>query len=83
MRHSLPPMRQTNPLSFLLLLLPQPAPHPAYHIPPTPAVLITICFYVGGYSTSWGSLAWLVAAEVVPLETRAAGFSLGSECGLY
>lgn len=41
------------------------------------AVLITICFYVGGYSTSWGSLAWLVAAEVVPLETRAAGFSLG------
>lgn len=38
-------------------------------------LVIVICIFVLGYGRSWGPLAWLVASEIFPLETRSAGQS--------
>lgn len=38
--------------------------------------LALLCIYIGGFVWSWGPLAWLVPAEIQPLETRSAAFSL-------
>ncbi|KAG9453916.1 hypothetical protein H6P81_006820 [Aristolochia fimbriata] len=38
-------------------------------------VVLLICLFVSGFAWSWGPLGWLVASEIFPLKTRAAGFS--------
>jgi len=40
------------------------------------AGLALLCIYVGGFVWSWGPLTCLVSAEIQPLETRSAAFSL-------
>nr|XP_019705720.1 hexose carrier protein HEX6 [Elaeis guineensis] len=39
-------------------------------------VLAIICFFVAGFSWSWGPLGWLVPSEIFPLEIRSAGQSI-------
>ncbi|XP_068644921.1 sugar transport protein 8-like, partial [Aristolochia californica] len=38
-------------------------------------VVLLICLFVSGFAWSWGPLGWLIASEIFPLKTRAAGFS--------
>jgi hypothetical protein len=44
-------------------------------LPPSAAAasLALMCFFVLGFSWSWGPLGWVIPAEVWPLEARAAG----------
>lgn len=39
-------------------------------------ILVCICCFIAAYSWSWGGLGWLIPAEIQPLATRSAGFSL-------
>ncbi|KAL6905331.1 hypothetical protein ACP4OV_002932 [Aristida adscensionis] len=39
-------------------------------------VLVTMCVFVAGFGWSWGPLAFLIPAEVCPLEIRSAGQSI-------
>ncbi|KAL0292501.1 UNVERIFIED_CONTAM: Hexose carrier protein HEX6 [Sesamum calycinum] len=40
------------------------------------SVLILMCIYAIGFSSSWGPLAWLVTSEIFSLEIRSAGQSI-------
>ncbi|KAL6185810.1 hypothetical protein ACLB2K_041933 [Fragaria x ananassa] len=39
-------------------------------------VVVLVCSFVGSFGWSWGPLAWLIASEIFPLETRSAGQSV-------
>ncbi|URD94986.1 hexose carrier protein [Musa troglodytarum] len=40
-------------------------------------ILVLICVFNAGFASSWGPLGWLVPSEILPLEIRSVGQSMG------